>query len=70
MALIELRRAFICGSDHITDSPMQCDCGSRALMPLVTVLGTVTECKKITREETEDGEDRTTDEALRDLLAV
>jgi len=40
--LIPLERAYLCGNDHIGNSAVQCDCGSRALLSLSAVLNRVT----------------------------
>jgi hypothetical protein len=40
--LIPLDKSWLCGNDHIGDSPVCCDCGSTALLSLGKVLNRVT----------------------------
>lgn len=39
--LIPLQNSYLCGSDHVTSSSIQCECGSRNLMSLARILDRV-----------------------------
>lgn len=36
--MISLQNAWLCGNDHLTESAVQCDCGSRNLVSLARIL--------------------------------